>query len=63
MRRFLDERLLRRDDPREIGTPLTGELAGLWRYRVGDIRILARIEGDRFVVLVIAVRHRREAYR
>ncbi len=63
MRRFLDDRLLQRDDPREIGAPLAGEFTGLWRYRVGDIRILARIEDDRFMVLVIAVRHRREVYR
>ena len=36
---------------------------GLWRYRVGDYRIVAAIEDDRFVVLVVAVGHRREVYR
>ena len=36
---------------------------GLWRYRVGDYRIVASIEDDRFVVLVVTVGHRREVYR
>jgi len=34
----------------------------LWRYRVGDYRIVAAIEDDRFVVLIVTVGHRREVY-
>jgi mRNA interferase RelE/StbE len=37
-------------------------LAGLWRYRVGQYRLICRFENDRFVVLVIKVGHRREVY-
>jgi mRNA-degrading endonuclease RelE of RelBE toxin-antitoxin system len=36
---------------------------GLWRYRVDDYRIVAAIEDNRFVVLVVTVGHRREVYR
>jgi mRNA interferase RelE/StbE len=63
IRRFIDERLLRMDDPRTLGMPLSGALAGLWRYRVGDFRIIAKIIDERLVVLVVEVGHRREVYR
>jgi mRNA interferase RelE/StbE len=61
--RFLRERIAGSDDPRRLGHALTGDRDGLWRYRVGDYRIVASIEDDRFVVLVVTVGHRREVYR
>jgi mRNA interferase RelE/StbE len=63
IRRFIDDRLLRIDDPRTLGIPLSGGLAGLWRYRVGDFRIIAKLIDDRLVVLVVEVGHRSEVYR
>ena len=50
-------------DPRRFGHALTGDRKGLWRYRVGYYRIVAAIDDDRFVVLVVTVGHRREVYR
>jgi mRNA interferase RelE/StbE len=61
--RYLRERIAGANDPRRFGHALTGEHKGLWRYRVGDYRIIAVIEDDRFVVLVVTVGHRREVYR
>ena len=61
--RFLRERIAGSEDPRRLGHALTGDRDGLWRYRVGDYRIVASIEDDRFVVLVVTVGHRREVYR
>ena len=61
--RYLRERIAGSEDPRRFGRALTGDRKGLWRYRVGDYRIVAAIEDDRFVVLVITVGHRREVYR
>jgi mRNA interferase RelE/StbE len=61
--RYLRERIAGSSDPRRFGHALTGDRKGLWRYRVGDYRIVAVIEGDRLVVLVVTVGHRREAYR
>jgi mRNA interferase RelE/StbE len=61
--RYLRERIATADDPRRFGNALTGDLKGLWRYRVGDYRIVAAIEDDRFVVLVVTIGHRREVYR
>ena len=60
--RYLRERIATAQDPRRFGRPLTGDLKGLWRYRVGDFRIVASVEDDRFVVLVVTVGHRREVY-
>lgn len=51
------------DDPRSRGKALTGNLAGLWRYRVGDYRIVCDILDDELVVLAIDVAHRREICR
>ena len=42
---------------------LSGALAGLFRYRVGDWRVIYRISDAQTLVDVVAVRHRRDAYR
>jgi mRNA interferase RelE/StbE len=60
--RYLRERIATAANPRRFGHALTGDLKGLWRYRVGDFRIVAKIEDDRFIVLVLTVGHRREVY-
>lgn len=61
--RFLKERVASAADPRQAGKPLRGERAGLWRYRVGDYRLLCEIQDRVLVVLVLAVAHRRDVYR
>lgn len=58
---FLEQRVA--PDPRAIGEPLAGGLAGLWKYRVGDYRLVAEILDGRLVVQVVRVGHRREVYR
>ena len=60
--RFLRERVATDQDPRRMGKRLHGAKTGLWRYRVGDHRIICRIEDQRMVVLVLAVGHRSEIY-
>ncbi|MDR1118695.1 MAG: type II toxin-antitoxin system RelE/ParE family toxin [Bifidobacteriaceae bacterium] len=50
-------------DPRGRGTGLQGPLSGLWRYRIGDHRVLCEIHDTELVVLALAVRHRSKAYR
>ena len=59
-KRILDylEQLELIDDPRSRGKALTSNLAGLWRYRVGDYRILCRIHEDKLVITVIEIAHR-----
>lgn len=59
----LEQRIATLDDPRSIGSALVGEHAGYWRWRIGDYRVIARIEDERIVILVVRVAHRREVYR
>ena len=59
---YLRERIATDEDPRRLGKPLLTDQAGLWRYRVGDYRIVCRIEDDRVIVLVLAVGHRSKIY-
>jgi mRNA interferase RelE/StbE len=62
--KFLHERVSRLQDPRTIGAPLKGSKFGeYWKYRVGDYRIISKIEDDRLLILVVRVGHRREVYR
>ena len=61
---FLRERVAVLDDPRSIGEALKGSKLGeLWKYRVGDYRIIADIEDGVMRVLVLKVGNRREVYR
>ena len=60
---YLRQRIEPLSDPRAIGDPLKGNLAGLWRYRVGDYRLLCELHEDQLKVLVIRIGHRREVYR
>ena len=59
---YLDERVAGDADPRRFGKGPKADLAGLWRYRVGDYRILCQIRDGELLVLVVAVGHRREVY-
>ncbi len=62
--KFLHERVAPLDDPRGIGEALKGSRFGeLWKYRVGDYRIVASIEDDVLLILVVRFGHRREVYR
>ena len=54
----IHERLAGKPD---VGYPLRGEYAGLFRFRVGDYRIIYTKVGDGILVLRIA--HRKGAYR
>ncbi|MBI2677941.1 MAG: type II toxin-antitoxin system RelE/ParE family toxin [Candidatus Koribacter versatilis] len=61
--RFLKERVEGSSDPRSSGKPVRGELGELWRYRLGDYRIVCRLEDKILVVFVLRVAHRRDIYR
>lgn len=63
IRRFLRERLATDEDPRRTGKALQGRHAGLWRYRVGNYRLICQLRNDKRLVLLLTVAHRREVYR
>jgi mRNA interferase RelE/StbE len=60
---FMDERVGSAENPRQMGKALTGTLSGLWRYRVGDVRVICAIEEGALRVLVVKIGNRREVYR
>lgn len=51
------------DDPRSRGKALTGNLSGLWRYRVGDYRVICSIDDDVLVIFAIEIAHRSKVYK
>ena len=50
------------NDPRQHGKGLTANRSGQWRYRVGDYRLLAEIQEDKIVILILEIKHRSVAY-
>jgi len=60
--RYLRERIATDEDPRRFGKSLSRELAGLWRYRIQNYRIVCNIEDQKLTVLVIRVGHRKDVY-
>jgi mRNA interferase RelE/StbE len=64
VRDFLHSRVKTLGNPRQLGVALQGSrFEHLWRYKVGDYRIICDIQDQRLVVLVIEIGHRREVYR
>lgn len=59
----LETRIAVLDDPRSLGSALTADFGGLWRWRIGNYRVVARIDDARITILVVRVGHRREVYR
>jgi mRNA interferase RelE/StbE len=60
--RYLRERLAGDEDPRRFGKALRGEKVGLWRYRVGDYRMVCAIEDEGERLRVLRIGHRRSVY-
>ena len=59
---WIEKNLVDCADPRAHGKALKGDRRGEWRYRVGDYRILANIQDDKILILVLKIGHRREVY-
>lgn len=50
-------------DPRAFGKALKGDKKEMWRYRIGDYRILANIEDENLTIIAIEIGHRRDIYK
>ena len=61
--KYIKEKIMTSGNPRLLGKPLSGKLSDIWRYRIGDYRLLAKVEDEKFVILVIHVGHRKDVYR
>jgi len=62
IKKYMDE-VQKLDDPRDRGRELTSNLSGLWRYRVGDYRLICEIKDEKMIILVLVIGHRKEIYR
>jgi len=62
MGRYLQDLVASCRDPSQRGKVLTANQVGLWRYRVGDYRVICQLEDDRLLVLVVRIAHRSDAY-
>ncbi|MEY2343274.1 type II toxin-antitoxin system RelE/ParE family toxin [Acidithiobacillus sp. IBUN Pt1247-S3] len=63
IRDFIEVKVANLEEPRSLGKPLAGGISGLWRYRVGNYRIIASIEDRDIRILVVKIAHRKEVYR
>ena len=59
---WIEKNLVGCENPRIHGKPLSANRKGQWRYRVGDYRIIADIQDDKLIILVINIGHRRDIY-
>lgn len=59
---WIGKNLVGCENPRQHGKGLTANRSGQWRYRVGDYRILAEIQDDKILILVLNIGHRSEIY-
>ena len=61
---FLRLRLAQLENPRNLGAALQGaELGNYWKYRIGDYRVIAKINDDKLIILVLKMGNRKEVYR
>lgn len=50
------------DDPFSSGKAHTGDKVGLWRYRVGNYRLISKIDKGKLVILLVEIGHRSNIY-
>ncbi|MBV8802608.1 MAG: type II toxin-antitoxin system RelE/ParE family toxin [Gammaproteobacteria bacterium] len=60
IKKAIEERLI--TDPIGFGKPLRYSLKGHRRLRVGDYRIVYRIAPEKSVVIIVAIKHRKDVY-
>ena len=60
---WIEDKLEGCTDPRRYGKGLSGERSGQWRYRIGSFRVIADIQDDKVLVLIIDVGHRKKIYK
>ena len=59
---WIEKNLVGCENPRQHGKGLTANRSGQWRYRVGDYRLLAEIQDNKIVILILSVGHRSIVY-
>lgn len=61
--KWINKNLVNCEDPRVHGKSLTGNKKGIWRYRVGNYRVLCDIQDEVLTILVLEIGHRSKIYK
>ena len=59
---WIDKNLIDCENPRIHGKGLTANRSGQWRYRVGDYRILADIQDNKLILILVEIGQRSRIY-
>jgi mRNA interferase RelE/StbE len=59
---YFDKNVLNLQDPLILAKPLTGQMSGLWRYRIQDYRVIVAVDKKSFVIVAVEVGHRKNVY-
>ena len=51
------------NNPRAHGKALGGNKKGLWRYRIGNYRLIVDIMDDKLIILMLTFGHRKDVYK
>ena len=60
--KWIEKNLVRCINPHFIGKALKGDLKGCWRYRVGNYRLITRIDNEKIIITIIKIGHRQGIY-
>lgn len=63
MKAWIVKNLIGCENPRQHGKGLTADKSGLWRYRIGDYRLIAEIQDKEITILMLNIGHRSEIYK
>ena len=60
---YIKKKLVNTDNPRQHGKPLQGNQNDKWRYRVGNYRLLAKIQDEKVLITLVEIGHRKDVYK
>lgn len=60
---YIKHNLKNTDNPREHGKALVGDKKGLWRYRIGNYRLIIEIQDNKLIVLILTFGHQKDVYK
>lgn len=60
---WIEKNLIDTENPHQHGKALTGNLKGIWRYRVGDYRLFAEINDNEIFIFIFEIAHRKDIYK
>lgn len=63
IKNWIDKNLINCENPRLHGKGLVANKSGMWRYRIGSYRLLAEIQDNKLVLILINIGHRRDIYK